>query len=70
MYLVLRLKKPSKLIAIILCHLYGEKDSSKFKLSWVPLIHQVLKEEVFNLAHIISANIKQEVKKSQESPLG
>jgi hypothetical protein len=54
----------------MLCRLYGENDSSKFKLSWVPLIHQVLKEEVFNWAHILSANIKQEVKKYQEAPLG
>jgi hypothetical protein len=52
----------------MLCHLYGEKDNSKFKLSWVPLIHQVLKEGVFNWAHILSANIKQEVQKYQEAP--
>jgi hypothetical protein len=39
-------------------------------LSWVPLIHEVLKGEVFNWAHILSANIKLEVKKSQEAPPG
>jgi hypothetical protein len=47
------------LVAIMLCRLYGEKDASKFKLGWVPIIHQVTKEEVFNWEHILSANIKQ-----------
>jgi hypothetical protein len=54
----------------MLCHLYGEKYSFKFKLSWVPLIHQVLTGNIFNWAHILSANVKQEVQKSQEAPPG
>jgi hypothetical protein len=33
------LKKPPMLVAIMLCHIYGEKYSSNFKLGWVPLIH-------------------------------
>jgi hypothetical protein len=53
---------------IILYRLYGEKDNSKFKLSWVSVIHQVLKYGIFNWAHILSANIKQEVQKYQEAP--
>jgi hypothetical protein len=57
-YHVPRLRNPSKMTDIILCCLYGEKDNSEFKLSWVNLIHQVLKEGVFNWAHILSANIK------------
>jgi hypothetical protein len=46
-YPIPRLNKSPMLVAIMLCLLYGEKDSSKFKLSWVPLIHQVLTEEYF-----------------------
>jgi hypothetical protein len=38
-YPIPRLKKPPMLVAIMLCHLYGENDSFKFKLGWVPLIH-------------------------------
>jgi hypothetical protein len=68
MYLVPRLKKSPMLVAIMLCHLYGEKNSTKFKLSWVPLIHQVLTRKVFNWSHILSANIKQEVQKVSGSP--
>jgi hypothetical protein len=56
------------MVAIMLCRLYGKKDTSKFKSGWVPLIHCVLKEKVFNWAYILSANIKQEVQKSQEAP--
>jgi hypothetical protein len=56
-YHVPRLKKSPMLVATMIYRLYGEKDSFKFKLSWVPLIHQVLKGEVFNWAHIFSTNI-------------
>jgi hypothetical protein len=68
-YPIQRLKKPPMLVSIMLCRLYGEKDSLKFKLGWVPLIHHILKGKIFNWAHILSANIQQEVKKSQEAPL-
>jgi hypothetical protein len=54
----------------MICRLYGENDATKFKLRWVPLIHQILKEKVFNWAHILSANIKTKVKKSRKAPLG
>jgi hypothetical protein len=47
-YLVPILKKPPMLVVIFLYRLYGEKYSFKFKLGQVPLIHQVLKGEVFN----------------------
>jgi hypothetical protein len=69
-YHVPKLKKSPMLVSIMLCHLYGEKNSSKFKLGWVPLIHQVLAGNIFNWAHILSANLKQEVQKSQEAPPG
>jgi hypothetical protein len=69
-YPIQKLKKPPMLVATMLCRLYGEKDSLKFKLGWVPLIHQILKGKIFNWAHILSANIQQEVKKSQEAPPG
>ena len=62
------LRNPSKMTNLMLCHLYGEKDNSKFKLSCVLLIHQVLKEGVFNWSHILSSNIKQEVQKYKEVP--
>ena len=39
------LRNPSKMTNLMLCHLYGEKDNSKLKLSCVLLIHQVLKKE-------------------------
>jgi hypothetical protein len=67
MYHVTRLKKSPMLVSIILCRLYGEKNPSRFKLGWVPLIHQVLAGNIFNWAHILSANLKQEVQKCQES---
>jgi len=38
MYRVTRPKKSLMLVATMLCHLYGEKNLSKFKLSWVPII--------------------------------
>jgi hypothetical protein len=38
-YHVPRMKKPSLLVAIMICRLYGEKYYFKFKLGWVPLIH-------------------------------
>jgi hypothetical protein len=47
-YLVPILKKPPMLVVIFLYRLYGEKYSFKFKLGQAPLIHQVLKGEVFN----------------------
>jgi hypothetical protein len=56
------------LASIMLCRLYGENDSQKFKLGWVPLLHQVHKGKIFNWAHILSTNIQQAVKKSQEAP--
>jgi hypothetical protein len=63
-YTVSRLKKPQKLIAITLYHLYGENDATKFELSWVPLIHQIIKATIFNWEHILFDNIKSEVKNS------
>jgi hypothetical protein len=69
-YHVTRLKKSPMLVSIMLCRLYGEKNPSRFKLSWVPIIHQVLVGNIFNWAHILSTNLKQEVQKSQQSPPG
>jgi hypothetical protein len=37
-YPIPRLKKPPMLVSIMLCRLYGEKDSFKFKLGWFPFI--------------------------------
>jgi hypothetical protein len=38
-YLVPRLNKSPMIVAIMLCHFYGEKNSFTFKLGWVPLIY-------------------------------
>jgi len=43
-----KLNKAPMLVSIMLCCLYGEKNPSKFKLDWVPLIHQVLAGKIFN----------------------
>ena len=67
-YHVTKLKKSPMLVFIMLCRLYGEKNPSRFKLSWVPIIRQVLVGNIFNWAHILSTNLKQEVKKSQRFP--
>jgi len=69
-YHVTKLKKSQMLVFIMLCRLYGEKNPSRFKLSWVPIIRQVLVGNIFNWAHILSTNLKQEVKKSQRFPPG
>jgi hypothetical protein len=61
-------KKNPILVAVMLYQLYGENDSLDFKLGWVLLIHHVLKGKIFNRVHILSNNIQQEVKKSQEAP--
>jgi len=56
-YPIQKLKKPLMIVSTMLSQLYGERDSLNFKLRWVPHIHHILKGKVFNLAHIISANI-------------
>jgi hypothetical protein len=48
MHTIQHLKKPQMLASIMLCRLYGENDSHKFKLVQVPLLHQVHKGKIFN----------------------
>jgi hypothetical protein len=59
-YHVPKLKKPIMLIAIMLCLLYGEKDSFKFKLGWVPLLHQFSKEHylIGLTSYLPTSNVK------------
>jgi hypothetical protein len=65
-YSIQSLKKLQMLVAIMLCRLYGENDSLKFKLGWVPLIHQTLEGKIFNWAHILSQTFNKKLRNDRK----
>jgi hypothetical protein len=52
-------------LAMMLCRLYGKRDSNHFSAEWTPLLEEVSEGRSFNWHKIMSDNIASEVKKYQ-----
>lgn len=59
---------PFRLVAAMLCRLYGEENCHQFKREWTPLVHRLTeKGQVFNWAHILSVNLLNTIKIVKEA---
>jgi hypothetical protein len=52
-------------LAMMLCRLYGKKDSNHFSAEWTPLLEEVSEGRSFNWHKILSDNITSEITKYQ-----
>jgi hypothetical protein len=52
-------------LAMMLCRLYGKKDSNHFSAEWTPLLEEVSEGRSFNWHKILSDNITSEISKYQ-----
>jgi hypothetical protein len=48
-------------VAMMLCRLFGRKESTHFLLAWVPIMHKVAKGFSFNWANMLSDNMAKEI---------
>lgn len=68
LYPVQYFRYPFRLVAAMLCRLYGEENCIQFKREWTPLVHHVTeKGQVFNWAHILSFNLLNAIKIVKEA---
>jgi hypothetical protein len=52
-------------VSMLLCIIFGRKDSAHFLLAWVPIMHEVEKGLSFNWAKMLSDNMAKEIKEYQ-----
>jgi len=52
-------------VAIILCRLFGKKNSSHFPLAWVTIMHEVVERYSFNWAKTLLDNLAKEITEYQ-----
>jgi hypothetical protein len=48
-------------VAMMLCRIFGKKDSSHFLLAWVPIMNEVAEGYSFNWAKMLSDNLAKEI---------
>jgi hypothetical protein len=52
-------------VAMMLCRIFGRKDTAHFLLPWVPIMHEVAEGYSFNWAKILSDNLAKEITEYQ-----
>jgi hypothetical protein len=52
------MKEPQRLLATMICRLYGEEKCTHFRIEWTSMVHYVEgKEYIFHQAQIFPINI-------------
>jgi hypothetical protein len=70
-YPIKLLRLPYQYNATMICRLYGDLDSQKFKVSWVPLIHYIITfGSSFNWVDILSSTLAQKISVTKHMDLG